>query len=115
MRIQPFVENAIIHGLVGKREGIKKLALHFKKEGPFTIIEIEDNGIGRIASKAFRGLSKKQQKSRGMEITEKRLKMLNKNNTNQNKVDIVDKYDAYGNATGTKVIIQIFNPYKTNP
>ena len=43
-------------------------------------------------------------------ITEKRLNMFNQNKVNQNKVEIVDKYDAYGNATGTKVIIQIFNP-----
>ncbi|WP_228238212.1 sensor histidine kinase [Allomuricauda sp. M10] len=110
MLIQPFAENAIIHGLVGKKEGLKNLMLRFKKEGPFTIIEIEDNGVGRVVSKIQAEASKKQRKSRGMEITEKRLKILNKNKVNQNKVEIVDKYDAYGNATGTKVIIQLFNP-----
>ncbi|WP_262887561.1 sensor histidine kinase [Flagellimonas sediminis] len=110
MLIQPFAENAIIHGLVGKKEGLKKLMFRFKKEGPFTIIEIEDNGVGRVVSRIHAEASKKQRKSRGMEITEKRLKMFNQNKVNQNKVEIVDKYDAYGNATGTKVIIQIFNP-----
>ncbi|RIV44931.1 sensor histidine kinase [Flagellimonas pelagia] len=110
MLIQPFVENAIIHGLVGKKEGEKKLSLSFKKDGQFAVFEIEDNGIGRIASGAFGDPSKKQRKSRGMEITEKRLKMLNKSNTNPNIVEIVDKYDPYGNSTGTKVIIRIFNP-----
>ena len=110
MLIQPFVENAIIHGLVGKKKGEKKLSLRFKKDGQFAVFEIEDNGIGRIASGAFGDPSKKQRKSRGMEITEKRLKIFNKNKVNQNKVEIVDKYDANGNATGTKVIIQIFNP-----
>lgn len=110
MLIQPFVENAIIHGLVGKKEGEKKLSLSFKKDGQFAVFEIEDNGIGRIASGAFGDPSKKQRKSRGMEITEKRLKMLNKSNINPNIVEVVDKYDPYGNSTGTKVIIRIFNP-----
>lgn len=110
MLIQPFVENAIIHGLVGKKEGNKKLSLSFMKDGQFAVFEIEDNGIGRIASGAFGDPSKKQRKSRGMEITEKRLKMLNKSNTNPNIVEVVDKYDPYGNSTGTKVIIRIFNP-----
>ena len=108
MLIQPFVENAVIHGLIGKKEGEKKLILRFIKDGDYHIIEIEDNGIGRHGQQT--SSRKVQRKSRGMEITEKRLKMLNTHEQNKNSVEIVDKYDSNNQPSGTKVIIRIHNP-----
>jgi sensor histidine kinase YesM len=102
--VQPFVENAILHGLLNK-EGIgKKLTINYRIEDHFLICEVEDNGIGRQAT------SKKESihKSRGVEVTEERLKNLNKLDINTQYIEIIDKYDGSGKPTGTKVIIKIY-------
>ena len=48
--VQPFVENAILHGLLNKPGDDKLLEVRFKKQDEFVICEIEDNGIGRKVS-----------------------------------------------------------------
>lgn len=108
MLLQPFVENALIHGLIGKKTGEKKLNLRFFKDDNYYIVEIEDNGIGR--HQGTNEHREKKQKSRGMEITKKRLKMLETDNQNKNSVEIVDKYGSNNKPVGTKVIIRIHNP-----
>lgn len=110
--IQPFVENAIIHGLVNKEYGEKTLTICFKKQENDITCQIEDNGVGRIASKTTNSLMKKQKKSRGMEITEKRLDLLTHTQTRKSTIDIIDKYDSNGIPTGTKVIIRILEAQK---
>ncbi|WP_437399306.1 hypothetical protein [Flagellimonas lutimaris] len=108
MLIQPFVENALIHGLIGKKAGEKKLNLRFLNNGDHYVIEIEDNGIGRHHK--IHKLRNKKEKSHGIRITEKRLKMIEENNQNKNSVVIVDKYDSNSQPNGTKVIVKIYNP-----
>lgn len=110
--IQPFVENAIIHGLVNKEYGEKTLMICFKKQENHITCKIEDNGVGRIASKRINSPMKKQKKSRGMEITEKRLDLLTHTQTGKNTIDIIDKYDLNGIPTGTEVIITILDAQK---
>src|SRR5690606_14996337 len=75
--VQPFVENALVHGLLPKKEGDKTLRILFKKEGNMLVCEIEDNGIGRKASQNLNPYLKSEKKSRAIEITEKRLSMQN--------------------------------------
>jgi sensor histidine kinase YesM len=101
--VQPFVENAILHGLINKQGNDKKLIISYKEETNFLICEIDDNGIGRKAT------SKKESihKSRGVEVTQERLKILNELDENIKYVETIDKYDDVGNSTGTKVIIRI--------
>jgi len=111
--IQPYVENAIIHGLMLKKYGKRLLDINFKIQDDCLICEIEDNGIGRMASKKKNSIIKKQIKSRGMEITEKRLKLLGKNCSEKGTVEIVDKFNENGTPKGTKVIIRIFEILKT--
>ena len=105
--IQPFVENAIIHGLLPKQEGEKSLYVSFKKEKEQVICEIDDTGIGRAASQNNNSLTKKGRKSHGMNISEKRLELLSKETSGKKKIEIIDKYDPEGNPSGTKVIIVI--------
>ncbi len=108
MLLQPFAENAIIHGLVGKKKGKKCLCIRIQKMGNFCIIEIEDNGIGRIP---YISVNKEQNRtSCGMKITQRRLKMLHDSEENKNTLEIVDKFDSKGNPAGTKVIIKLYNP-----
>jgi sensor histidine kinase YesM len=103
--IQPFVENAILHGLLNKTEGEKKLQIHFKKEDSFIICEIKDNGIGRKASEKYKSVLKSSKKSRGIEVTKKRLQLLNP--SEENRLQFIDKTDELGNPEGTLVIIKI--------
>ena len=106
MLIQPFAENAIIHGLMGKKTGEKKLEFRFFMETEYLVIEIEDNGVGRYYEKT----KKSRKKSRGMEITKKRLKMRDTSDLNKNSIEIIDKYDTQSQPSGTKVIIRLNNP-----
>lgn len=99
--IQPFVENAIWHGLHNKKENGYILIKIDENDNNQLLITVEDDGIGRKAS----ALLKKQQvnhKSYGIEITINRLHLLNENNS----VEIVDLYENE-KATGTKVAIKI--------
>ncbi|BDW92717.1 hypothetical protein MACH07_15490 [Flagellimonas marinaquae] len=108
MLVQPFVENALIHGLIGKKEGKKEVEIRIYNKDGFCVIEVEDNGVGRHNKN--RVLNKTGQKSRGMQITQKRLQLLNNGQPNKNTVEIVDKYDANSQSKGTKVILKIHNP-----
>jgi len=102
---QPFVENAILHGLLSKKDSSKVLRIHFKKKDNFLFCEIEDNGIGREASEKSKSLLQSGKKSRGIEVTEKRLQLFN--HSNEINLSIIDKKNADGEATGTLVIIKI--------
>lgn len=101
MIIQPFLENAINHGLyhLKSRKGI--LAIEFKDEKEELICEIKDNGIGRLASKE---LSKTKHKSRGMNIVQERIELLSSNSDQQYDVKIVDLYEK-NKALGTHVTL----------
>jgi len=100
---QPFVENAIIHGLLPKNSGKKELTISFEeKEGALTII-IDDNGIGRnYDKKNSRSYHKK--KSRGLEVTLTRLESWP---YGAGELKILDKLDGNRVSIGTKVIIAI--------
>lgn len=103
--VQPFVENSILHGLLKKVEGDKLVEIRFRKEEHFIICEVEDNGIGRKAAEALESELKNSKISRGIQVTEKRLQMVNK--SEDITFQIIDKTDELGNATGTLVIIKI--------
>lgn len=105
--IQPFVENAIVHGLLPKKEGAKKLGLRFEKVGSVLTFEIDDNGVGRMARKGRDRSATFERKSRGIEIAQKRLKMIHKDRRVKSSIEIIDKYDLGGNPSGTKIIIRI--------
>ena len=104
--IQPFVENAILHGLLNKPSSDKNLYIRFKMDKSYLICEVEDNGIGRNASAKTKSLMKHSKKSRGIEVTEKRLQLLHQ--SDNNFIEIIDKKDDAGSPLGTLVIIKIF-------
>ncbi|WP_136465822.1 histidine kinase [Flagellimonas onchidii] len=104
MIVQPFVENAILHGLLPKQGSEKMLSLSFKDDGDYVLCEIEDNGIGRQA--ALKRSTRKNKKSRGMQVTMQRFKTLT-GEADENMIQIVDKKDQHKNAAGTKISIRI--------
>ncbi|WP_025665317.1 sensor histidine kinase [Aquimarina megaterium] len=103
--IQPFVENAILYGLLNKKGEDKKLNICFRKEKNHIICEVDDNGIGRSAAKNINSSYKKPTKSRGLELTEKRLQQFHE--SEQKNIEIIDKINNHGKPIGTRVIIKI--------
>ncbi|MCK0161148.1 sensor histidine kinase [Allomuricauda sp. F6463D] len=104
MILQPFVENAIIHGLLPKKGNHKELVINFIKGTDVVICEIDDNGVGRQAAKKRLHIYQKEKKSRGIELTIQRLESLGKN---QDCIAIIDKIDDTEQPAGTKVILEI--------
>jgi LytS/YehU family sensor histidine kinase len=104
MLLQPYVENAIWHGLQHK-ESDGNISVHISKKNNALSFEIEDNGIGRKASGEI-NLHRKNHTSFGLDITEKRIEMLSANNK-QGTVNIFDMYDEKEKAKGTRVEINI--------
>jgi len=100
MLAQPFVENAIKHGLRTKKDpGLLKLS--YKLEKNYIRCSIEDNGIGRqaAAGKPKNG----SHDSKGIEITRKRLMHLHGKNYHDQMMKIQDLLDEKGNPAGTLV------------
>lgn len=107
MLIQPYLENAILHGLTPKKDGIGKLTLEVKNIGGILLCSVIDNGIGRVASSEIKSKRAKEHKSLGLKITQDRLKLLNTINQSNLSVKINDLYTADGLAVGTRVDIYI--------
>lgn len=108
MLIQPYVENAIKHGLL-HQEGEKKIQIIFKKTENLLLVTIDDNGIGRIRSQELNRIKNVKHQSFSSEANEKRLEILNKNVNGRAEIalNIIDKYDKNGIATGTTVVLSI--------
>jgi sensor histidine kinase YesM len=106
MLIQPYIENAIKHGLLHKN-GQKELRIFFIEESDYLLVKIDDNGIGRKRSAELNQNRNKQHQSFASEANSKRLEVLNYGKTNKVSVEIKDKIDAYNMPTGTLVTLHI--------
>ena len=108
MLIQPYVENAIKHGLLHKK-GEKELMITFRKEQNLLIVLIDDNGIGRKRSKELNRIKSEKHQSFSSDANEKRLEILNKNAKSKAEIVLkfIDKQDINGVAIGTTVILSI--------
>jgi tetratricopeptide (TPR) repeat protein len=76
MILQPYVENAIWHGLSHKEDN-KQLQIRIYRENGTVNCEIEDNGVGRKKAEELKSLFRKEHKSKGMELLSKRFRLLN--------------------------------------
>ena len=100
MLLQPYIENAIWHGLRYKeKKGFLKIKIS-PVNAEMLKIEVSDNGIGRKKSAELKTKNQKQQRSKGMGNIKKRVAILN--SMYQNKVDVTIS-DLYEDETGTKV------------
>ena len=107
MLMQPYVENAILHGL-NPSEKKGKLIINLSAKDNFLICTITDDGIGREkAAEIKRTMPSNKHKSLGMKITEDRLKILNEINNSKLNVTITDLKEG-NESKGTQV--QLFIP-----
>ncbi len=103
--IQPFVENAIWHGLL-HREGRRVLRVRFESSPEEDLIcTIEDNGIGREAARAF--AKSASHTGKGLSVSLERLNTLNQSHQQNNVLEIIDLYAPDGSSAGTRVRIKL--------
>jgi len=110
--IQPFVENAIWHGLSVEQEGKGKITISLRLENEFLLCEIADNGIGLSGSVMQRNKNQEYKKSMGIELTRNRLRLADPLHAEDPGIQIEELKDAEGNNAGTCVKIKI--PVKIN-
>lgn len=105
--IQPFIENAIWHGLMHKEGNDGFLAVSFSQKNTFLQVSISDNGIGRAASTSLKQKSASTHISKGMEMTHERLKFIQELYRKKVEVKVYDLMDDKGNPSGTEVRLHI--------
>lgn len=105
MLIQPFIENAIIHGLRYK-EGQGKLELIGELQDQHLSITIRDNGIGRKKA-AQLSLENSGHKSMGLNLLNQRLDLLKEIYNDKMEANIIDLVDENGESIGTEVVLTI--------
>ncbi len=105
--LQPFVENAIWHGLMHKPEGGAVMVTVQQPQDHLLHVEITDNGIGRAKAAEYKSKSATSNKSFGMKVTAERIEMINQLYKTATSMTIVDLSDTNGAAAGTTVIVEI--------
>lgn len=106
MLLQPYVENAIWHGLM-QYNGDGKITINFQRRNNILIASVDDNGIGRDLARRLKSKSATERKSLGMKMTAERIEMINRIYDTQARVQIIDKVGNTGVAFGTTVKIEI--------
>jgi len=108
--IQPYVENAIWHGLLHKQtSGHLTIHISMPSENMLQCV-IEDDGVGREKARELRSKTATTKKSLGMKLTENRISLLNKHAQLNASVEIIDVYNGENGerlAAGTRVILNI--------
>jgi sensor histidine kinase YesM len=108
MILQPFVENAINHGLRYKRmKGVLKIHFYYSKD--HLICRMEDNGVGRKVAKEIQSKTRKGYKSQGLKITSERLvtyNTINESNIGFSVVDLVTDLHEGNGDRGTVVEVR---------
>ena len=107
MLVQPFIENAIKHGLLHK-EGLKKLTIEFNKNKILTCT-VTDNGIGRKKAQEIKDRKQKNHRSFSVNATKSRFEIMKSHYQQDLGVQFKDLIENEG-AVGTKVIINM--PFK---
>lgn len=106
MLIQPYIENAINHGISPKK-GKGNINVSIKLEESFINCIVEDDGVGINKSMKLKKNSSPDHTSAGMRLTKERLKIINYGKLDNIFVSVLDRSENGGRETGTKVTINI--------
>lgn len=102
--LQPFIENAIWHGLSPKKGDKKIMIAIYKKDNNLEFI-VEDNGIGRKKAQVLNERKISKQRSYGLRLTEERLRSYSKFNKGEYKLKFYDLVDDSDASQGTRVVL----------
>ncbi len=105
--LQPFVENAIWHGLMPKEGERGELFLHYWLHQDKLCMSIEDNGIGRTASMKSRTGRISTLQKQGIKLTDERIQIINEIYDTKIQAVIKDLIDEHGDPAGTRVIVSL--------
>ncbi|MEP6681970.1 MAG: histidine kinase [Parafilimonas sp.] len=103
--LQPFVENALWHGL-SRKQGKKEIEISVSVKDGWLLCEITDNGVGRIKAQELKSNSTTLHRSKGIDITRKRLIDFNED-ASVVPIEFFDLYDEKQNPSGTRVTVHI--------
>jgi tetratricopeptide (TPR) repeat protein len=103
--IQPFIENAIHHGLLNKQDSNRELKVKAQLEDEHIVYSITDNGIGRKKANSIKQLNKPHQQSYGIEITRERIQLHNRVGIATDMV--ISDLEEEGIPAGTKAVVRI--------
>jgi sensor histidine kinase YesM len=104
--IQPFVENAIEHGIRHKPDK-GKVTIAFRRQDNYLSVTVEDNGVGRTKAREFEEIKKKDHASVSTSLINERIKILNKRSKHKITLDIEDLYDDSGAPAGTRLVVRV--------
>lgn len=105
--IQPYVENAIEHGIAHSEKTDLQIIIKAALAQEYIVYTIEDNGIGRQQAAQYNAQNKRHHKSVGLAITADRIRIFNGGSQNGDNVKIEDLYNGDGQPLGTKVTVKI--------
>jgi tetratricopeptide (TPR) repeat protein len=105
--IQPFVENAIIHGFAYSDKKDLQLKISAILRSEYIIYTIEDNGVGRKKSSDYNALNKPNHNSLGLQITEQRINIFNEQHQANSMLNIEDLFDENNQPSGTRITVKI--------
>lgn len=106
MLAQPFIENAIEHGI--KHRSTKgNISISYTRNGHWMTFAIKDDGIGREKANELRQKFDKDHKSLATSITKERIKVLNRKLRHKITMEIIDLKDEQGEARGTRVVFEV--------
>lgn len=106
MLAQPFIENAIEHGIRHK-EGTGHIDIRFRLEEGFLRFEVEDDGVGREKAREIEARQGTRHRSMATSITVDRLAAINRKSRKKIRMEIIDLENASGQGCGTKVTFGI--------
>jgi ligand-binding sensor domain-containing protein/anti-sigma regulatory factor (Ser/Thr protein kinase) len=110
MLLQPFIENAVRHGIRYLKSGEGLIEIVFEKQDNIFICKIRDNGKGRKLASEIKSKQHIEYQSRGMDLTQRRVEMLNNIYEEKISIFVKDILNASGAVAGTEVIITIIQP-----
>lgn len=103
--IQPFIENAIHHGLLNKPDSNRHLTVNAHLENEYIIYSITDNGVGRKKAHAIKQMNKPDQQSYGLEITRERIQLHNRDDKDTDFM--ISDLEEAGLPAGTAAVVRI--------
>jgi hypothetical protein len=103
--LQPFVENAIWHGLANSEKDEKYCHIDIVRHEEHVLMQITDNGVGRAEAGRINANKPSRHTSYGLKITEDRISLFNNTNQGLLSIRVQDNMDAGGTPAGTTVNI----------